>query len=168
MDSELEGVQDELAQLRADREVQDSTPAGENAEQSETIAKLEKMLAAKDEDLAVLKKDLEDMHLRAPTKATAAKEQSGGLSTEANQALAAHSSELRVALKAASGFVQEVKDVFQSVASIETGESEADTVSNIQETFEENGGMDPVNSLEVAFDKMEQTARQLRRLSKGR
>ena len=126
------------------------------------------MLAAKDDDLAVLKKDLEDMHLRVPAKTAAAKEQSSGLSSEANQALAAHSSELRVALKAASGFVQEVKDVFQSVASIETADSEAEGVSNIQETFEENGGMDPVNSLEVAFDKMEQTARQLRRLSKGR
>ena len=42
------------------------------------------------------------------------------------------------------------------------------SVLDVQDAFEETGGMDPVNSLEIAFDRMEQTARTLRRLSKGK
>ena len=125
-------------------------------------------LNTKERSLATLKKDLEDMHLRTPTQAGELTSGSAApvANAEVTQALSTHSSELRVALKSASGFVQEVKDVFSSVGRMSPGEQAHQSVLDLEETFEENGGMDPVISLETAFDKMEQTARKLRRLSK--
>ena len=81
-------------------------------------------------------------------------------------ALASQTSELRVALKAASGFVVEVKEVFTALSALKPGTIPAKSVTDLQNIFDENGGLDPVTSLEVAFQRMEQTARDLRRLSK--
>ena len=83
------------------------------------------------------------------------------------EALASQTSELRVALKAASGFVVEVKEVFNLVSALKPGAKPPKSVTELQEIFEENGGLDPVVSLEVAFQRMERTARDLRRLSKS-
>ena len=82
------------------------------------------------------------------------------------EALASQTSELRVALKAASGFVVEVKEVFTALSALKPGTKPAKSVTDLQDIFDENGGLDPVTSLEVAFQRMEQTARDLRRLSK--
>ena len=115
-----------------------------------------------------LRKDLEDMHLRSPTQvASSDNENPPAVSSEFSASFASHSSELRVALKAASGFVQEVKDVFKAVAEMTPGSNADQSVLNLEETFDDNGGLDPVNSLETAFDNMEQTARELRKLSKN-
>ena len=152
-----------IDRLRNEEDV--ATNAGV-AIQSDEIERLEALLEAKNKDIASLQQNLEEMHLNnqdAP-KAPAG---GSGASPEVTSALSEQSSELRVALKAASGFVQEVKDVFKSVASIDAADNAPKTVLDLQDTFEEIGGMDPVNSLEAAFDKMERTARKLRRLSKS-
>ena len=162
----------EVADLQQALEQAQNQPAVEVAsDDSEAlraeVGTLEDQLSNKDKDLATLKRDLEDMHLRASTQVVKPSgDDAPSVNKEFSQALSNHSSELRVALKAASGFVQEVKDVFTSVAGINPGNGAHQTVLDLEETFEENGGMDPVNSLETAFDSMEQTARKLRRLSK--
>ena len=166
--SDLENVRNELDQLRAAGAANEAEESIDSAEQAAEIKRLEDALAAKDKDLAALQRDLEEIHLRAPTEATVTNAASERTSDTANEAFASHSSDLRIALKAASGFVQEVKDVFATVAAMKPESEAAQSVLDVQEAFEENGGMDPVSSLEVAFDKMEHTARQLRRLSKGR
>ncbi len=166
--TDLETLRNELEQLRSAGVVDETEGSIDTGEQDEEIKRLEDALAGKDKDLAALQRDLEELQLKAPTQATPTTGSSGSMSETANEAFASHSSELRVALKAASGFVQEVKDVFASVAAMEPAGEATQSVLDVQEAFEENGGMDPVSSLEVAFDKMEHTARQLRRLSKGR
>jgi pSer/pThr/pTyr-binding forkhead associated (FHA) protein len=162
---EVEALQHDLdhAKQAAEFKSEDQESAGLREE----VRSLKDQLNGRDQSLATLKKDLEEMHLRAPTQAGL---HTGGESPSVNeefsQALSSHSSELRVALKSASGFVQEVKDVFTSVSTMNPGNDADKTVLELEDTFDENGGMDPVTSLESAFDKMEQTARKLRRLSK--
>lgn len=162
---EVEALQ--LALNQANQAAESNGDAEESDALREEVRSLKGQIDSRDQSLATLKKDLEEMHLRAPTQAG---QHTGGeapsVNEEFSQALSSHSSELRVALKAASGFVQEVKDVFTSVSAMKPGDKADNTVLELEETFEENGGMDPVSSLESAFDKMEQTARKLRRLSK--
>ena len=172
LSTENRGLVKEGDELRSALAIAQSQPAAPvSSEDSDAlkdeVRKLQDQLNSKDRSLATLNKDLEDMHLRAPTQAGQHTNVEAPPVNEAvTQALSTHSSELRVALKSASGFVQEVKDVFTSVARMTPGEQAHQSVLDLEETFEENGAMDPVNSLETAFDKMEQTARKLRRLSK--
>ena len=164
----VEATREELAALRADGEQINESASARNAEQDAELERLQNELSTKDNEVRSLQQELEQIQAGVSTMATSTAVPSEEGSKEANEALSTHSSELRVALKAASGFVQEVKDVFSSVAAMKPTGKAAKSVLEVQDAFEENGGMDPVTSLEVAFDKMEQTARQLRRLSKGR
>ena len=109
-------------------------------------------LSTKDNAVRSLQQELEQIQAGVSTMATSTAVPSER-DPEANEALSTHSSELRVALKAASAFVQEVKDVFSSVAAMKPTGKAAKSVLEVQDAFEENGGMDPVTSLEVAFDK---------------
>ena len=62
------------------------------------------------------------------------------------EALASQTSELRVALKAASGFVVGER-VFTALSALKPGTKPAKSVTDLQDIFDENGGLDPVTSL---------------------
>ena len=166
--SELDAARSAAEAQQAQVQAAQNEVMADKTDLADQVDRLQQALTSKDDELSALRQDLEDAQLRASNQATADEPKPKTIVGEPNEALAEHSSELRVALKAASGFVQEVKDVFCSVSNMKPGTKATKSVLDVQDAFEETGGMDPVNSLEIAFDRMEQTARTLRRLSKGK